>query len=80
MSILLLSAVCCIVSVCFIAYILKKKENIKKTEEKFYRRINLKNDSSWKCGSCAAYGSLFDYKKQKGDQTYGVSNGCQKIF
>jgi hypothetical protein len=80
MSILLFSAICCIISVCFIAYIIKKQENMKKTEENFYRRINLKNESDWKCGSCATYGSLFDYKKQKSDRTFGVANGCQKIF
>jgi hypothetical protein len=37
-------------------------------------------ESPWKCNSCTTYGSLFDYKKQLGDQTYGVHNGCQKIF
>ena len=37
-------------------------------------------ESPWKCGSCTQYGSLFDYKAQKSDRTYGVPNGCQKIF
>jgi hypothetical protein len=26
------------------------------------------------------YGSKFDYIAQKKDRTYGVPNGCQKIF
>lgn len=46
-----------------------------------YRRLNMScGESPWKCGSCTTYGSQFDYIKQKGDQTYGVPNGCQKIF
>lgn len=45
-----------------------------------YKKLNMSSDSSWKCNSCTTYGSLFDYKKQLGDQTYGVHNGCQKIF
>jgi len=32
--------------------------------------------SDWKCGSSYK----FDYKAQKSDRTYGVPNGCQKIF
>ena len=45
-----------------------------------YKKLNMSSDSSWKCNCCTTYGSLFDYKKQLGDQTYGVHNGCQKIF
>lgn len=46
-----------------------------------YKRLNMdEGEDRWKCGSCTQYGSLFDYKKQKSDQTYGVPNGCQKIF
>lgn len=30
--------------------------------------------------SCVQYGQTFDYKAQKSDRTYGVPNGCQKIF
>ena len=73
MSILLFLTICCTVLVCLIAYNQKTKEN-------FYRRMNLKNESDWKCGPCVTYGSLFDYKKQKSDRTFGVANGCQKIF
>ena len=32
--------------------------------------------SDWKCGS----NYKFDYRAQKSDRTYGVPNGCQKIF
>ena len=45
-----------------------------------YKKLNMSSDSSWKCNCCTTYGSIFDYKKQLGDQTYGVHNGCQKIF
>ena len=46
-----------------------------------YKTLNMSSgESHWKCNSCTTYGSLFDYKKQLGDQTYGVHNGCQKIF
>ena len=46
-----------------------------------YKTLNMSSgESPWKCNSCTTYGSLFDYKKQLGDQTYGVHNGCQKIF
>ena len=45
-----------------------------------YKKLNMSSDSSWKCNCCTTYGSLFDYKKQLGDQTYGVHNGCKKIF
>ena len=46
-----------------------------------YRKLNMSSgESPWKCNSCTTYGSVFDYKKQLGDQTYGVHNGCQKIF
>ena len=46
-----------------------------------YKTLNMSSgESPWKCNSCTTYGSVFDYKKQLGDQTYGVHNGCQKIF
>lgn len=34
------------------------------------------------CNNCAyvKYGPTFDYKALKSDRTYGVPNGCQKIF
>lgn len=72
MTILLFLSICTITLVCLIAY----RQNIR---ESYYKRINIKGESPLKCGSCE-YGSTFDYKKQKSDQTYGVPNGCQKIF
>jgi hypothetical protein len=46
-----------------------------------YKTLNMPlGGDPWKCNSCTTYGSVFDYKKQLGDQTYGVHNGCQKIF
>lgn len=47
-----------------------------------YKHLNMSGgESSYKCGCpCVSYGSLFDYQAQKKDQTYGVPNGCQKIF
>jgi hypothetical protein len=50
------------------------------TIEPFYRKLNMSSgESPYKCASCN-YGSSFDYKAQKSDRTYGVPNGCQKIF
>ena len=55
----------------------KNKLNV----ETYYSKLNMSSgESPWKCGSCTQYGSLFDYKAQKSDRTYGVPNGCQKIF
>jgi hypothetical protein len=49
--------------------------------EPFYRTLNMTSgESPYKCGSCTKYGPTFDYKSQKSDRTYGVPNGCQKIF
>ena len=46
-----------------------------------YKTLHMSSGGDpWKCNSCTTYGSVFDYKKQLGDQTYGVHNGCQKIF
>ena len=73
MTILLFLYICTIALVCLIAY----RQNV---HEPYYKRINIKGDSGWKCGSCTTYGSAFDYKKEKSDRTYGVPNGCQKIF
>ena len=46
-----------------------------------YKILNMNGgEDRWKCGSCTQYGSVFDYQKQKSNRTYGVPNGCQKIF
>ena len=51
------------------------------TIEPFYHKLDMSSgESPYKCGSCTKYGSDFDYKAQKSDRTYGVPNGCQKIF
>jgi len=59
-----------------------------------YRRLDMTGgESRRKCRMCGTYepfkeskcptvtyGSKFDYIAQKKDRTYGVPNGCQKIF
>lgn len=57
MTILLFLSICTITLLCLIAY----RQNIC---EPYYKRINIKGESPWKCGS-VEYGSVFDYKKQK---------------
>lgn len=46
----------------------------KRMVESFYDK-----DGCSSC-SCVQYGQTYDYKAQKSDRTYGVPNGCQKIF
>ena len=75
MTILLLLSTFTVILLYLIAY----RQNIHETYYKNYKRINIKGESPWKCGSIE-YGNTFDYKKQKSDRTYGVPNGCQKIF
>ena len=47
-----------------------------------YKTLNMTSggEAPWKCSGCASYGSLFDYRAKLHDQTYGVHNGCQRIF
>jgi hypothetical protein len=57
------------------------KKNHNKEPYSPYKILNMNGgEDRWKCGSCTQYGSVFDYQKQKSDRTYGVPNGCQKIF
>jgi hypothetical protein len=72
MTILLVLSTLTLILLFLIGY----RQNI---NEPYYKRINIKGESPWKCGS-VEYGNTFDYKKQKSDRTYGVPNGCQKIF
>jgi hypothetical protein len=74
-----------IVIFCIFIYLLLKKNSsidyYNASCNKGYRTLNMSSgESPWKCGCCKTYGSLFDYKKQLSDQTYGVPNACQKIF
>ena len=62
-----------------------KEDNSKSMKEPYcssYRSLNMSSgESSYKCGCpCVSYGNLFDYKARNRDQTYGVPNGCQKMF
>ena len=69
-----------IILFCIIAIVLLICLNQTVTLEPFYQTLNMSSgESPYKCGSCK-YGPTFDYKAQKSDRTYGVPNGCQKIF
>jgi hypothetical protein len=52
---------------------------VDKPVEPYYRRLNGKGESSYKCKSCVQ-GNDFDYIAQKKERKYGVPLGCQRMF
>jgi predicted nucleic acid binding AN1-type Zn finger protein len=91
MTVLLIVAVVALLVILYVARNDKDKKKVEAYTEaqsytqpltcSTYRTLNMTSgESPYKCGSCTTYGSLFNYIDQRHDQTYGVPNGCQKIF